>query len=201
LRVMRRIDRTHGFLVACRTASAIAWYARGKAILREQRLQAVVVSSDTNPEEVGFTAAARALGIATIFISHAYPTPFSPPLAFDLSILGGQAEVDARRRKGTIGGEILLAGLEGESTSLDPTQFGRREPIVQRRRRLGASMRGTVERGRVPVYRSARLVDGQVARDCVKPGGELGGAAEEAPARAVAIPRRHHIAPRVLNSG
>ena len=129
-RVVRRIDQTHGFLVACRAAAAIAWYARAKAILRAQRPEAVVVSSDTNPEEVGFTAAARALAIPTIFISHAYPTPFSPPLAFDLSILGGQAEVDARRRRGPITGEILLAGLEGESTSLDATQFDRREPVV-----------------------------------------------------------------------
>jgi hypothetical protein len=130
LRVVRRIDQTHGFLVACRTASAIAWYARGKAILRAQRPHAIAVSSDTNPEEVGFTAAARALGIPTIFISHAYPTPFSPPLAFNLSILGGQAEVDARRRRGAIAGEVLLAGLEGESISLDATQFERREPVV-----------------------------------------------------------------------
>jgi hypothetical protein len=130
LRVVRRIDRTHGFLVACRTASAIAWYARGKAILRAQHPHAIVVSSDTNPEEVGFTAAARALGIPTIFISHAYPTPFSPPLAFNLSILGGQAEVDARRRRGAIAGEVLLLGLEGESISLDATQFERRQPVV-----------------------------------------------------------------------
>jgi len=130
LRVVRRIDQMHGFLVACRTASAIAWYARGKAILRAQRPQAIVVSSDTNPEEVGFTAAARALEIPTIFISHAYPTPFSPPLAFNLSILGGQAEVDARRRRGAITGEVLLVGLEGESISLDATQFERREPVV-----------------------------------------------------------------------
>ena len=130
LRVVRRIDDRHGFLVACRVAGAIAWYARGKAILRAQRPDAIVVSSDTNPEEVGFTAAARALGIPTIFISHAYPTPFSPPLVFNLSILGGQAEADARRRRGASAGEILLAGLEGESISLDVTQFERREPVI-----------------------------------------------------------------------
>lgn len=130
LRVVARIDHRHGFLVACRVAAAIAWYARGRAILRARRPHAIVVSSDTNPEEVGFTAAARALGIPTIFISHAYPTPFSPPLAFSLSILGGQAEADARRKKAASAGDILLAGLEGESMSLDVTQFERREPVV-----------------------------------------------------------------------
>jgi len=129
-RIVRRIDRRHGFLVACRAASTIAWYARGKAILRAARPDASVVSSDSNPEEVGFTAAARALRIPTVFISHAYPTPFSPPLQFSLSILGGEAEVAARRRRGTIDGEILLVGLEGESMPLDPAQFEQREPVI-----------------------------------------------------------------------
>ena len=129
-RIVRVLDRRHGFLVACRVSSAIAWYARGKAILAAQRPDAVVVSSDTNPEEVGFTAAARALAIPSIFISHAYPTPFSPPLAFSLSILGGKAEVEARRRRGPIAGEILLAGLEGDSGPLNARQFERREPVI-----------------------------------------------------------------------
>jgi len=129
-RVVRLIDRRHGFLVACRAAGAIAWYARGKAILGAQPRNAVLVSSDTNPEEVGFTAAARALAIPSVFISHAYPTPFSPPLAFNLSLLGGEAEVDARRRHGPIAGGILLVGLEGDSRPLDVEQFDRREPII-----------------------------------------------------------------------
>ena len=129
-RIVRTVDRRHGFLVACRVASAIAWYARGKTMLAGQRPDAVMVSSDTNPEEVGFTAAARALAIPSIFISHAYPTPFSPPLAFSLSILGGVAEADARRKRGPIAGEILLAGLEGDSKPLDTRQFERREPVI-----------------------------------------------------------------------
>jgi len=129
-RIVRRIDRRYGFLVACRAAGAIAWYARGKAILSSNRPDAIVVSSDTNPEEVGFTAAARVLEVPTIFISHAYPTPFTPPLDFSLSILGGEAEVEARRRRGPIGGDVLLAGIEGESKPLDATQFDRREPVI-----------------------------------------------------------------------
>jgi hypothetical protein len=129
-RVVRAIDRRHSFLVSCRVAGALAWYARAKAILSAERPEAVLVSSDSNPEELGFTAAARALGIPSIFISHAYPTPFSPPLDFSLSTLGGNAEVEARRRRGHIRGEILLAGLDGDSMPLNPRPFERTDPVI-----------------------------------------------------------------------
>ncbi|OFW14367.1 MAG: hypothetical protein A3F70_11705 [Acidobacteria bacterium RIFCSPLOWO2_12_FULL_67_14] len=129
-RVIRAIDRRHGFLVSSRAACALAWYSRGKAMLEDVRPRAVVVSSDSNPEEVGFAAAARAIGVPTVFISHAYPTPFSPPLDFSLSILGGDAEVSARRKRGEIRGDVLLAGVEGESAPLDPARFGREHPVI-----------------------------------------------------------------------
>jgi hypothetical protein len=129
-RVVRAVDRRHGFLVACRVASALAWYARTKAILDARRPDAVLVSSDSNPEEVGFVAAARALDIPTVFVSHAYPTPLSPPLDFSLSILEGEAAVRARRRKGPIKGEILLAGLEGDSAPIDPRRFESPHPVI-----------------------------------------------------------------------
>jgi hypothetical protein len=130
LRIVRSIDRRHGFLVSCRAADAIAWYVRSRSILRGHRPGAVLVSSDSNPEEVGFTAAARALAIPRVFVSHAYPTPFSPPLDFTLSILEGAAAVEARRRKGAIAGEILLAGLEGDSAPMDPRRFERVDPVI-----------------------------------------------------------------------
>lgn len=130
LRTVRAIDRRHGFLVSCRAASAIAWYARAKAILGAHRPGAVLVSSDSNPEEVGFAGAARALAIPQVFVSHAYPTPLSPPLDFSLSILEGEAAVLARRRKGPIKGDILLAGVEGDSAPLDPRRFTRTNPVI-----------------------------------------------------------------------
>ena len=130
LRVIRRIDMRHGFLVSCRAAAAMAWYARSQAILRAERPGAVLVSSDSNPEEAGFLGAARALGIPRVFVSHAYPTPLSPPLDFDLSILEGEAAVRARRRKGPIKGEVLLAGIEGESAPLDPQRFQKASPVI-----------------------------------------------------------------------
>lgn len=130
LRVIRAIDRRHGFLVSCRAAAAIAWYARAKSILDTHRPGAVLVSSDSHPEEIAFVAAARALGIPQVFISHAYPTPLSPPLDFSLSILEGEAAVQSRGRKGPIRGEVLLAGLEGDSAPLDPRRFERSNPVI-----------------------------------------------------------------------
>lgn len=129
-RIVWAIDRRHGFLVSCRVASALAWYARAKAILGTRRPEAILVSSDSNPEEVGFAAAARGLDIPTIYASHAYPTPFSPPLDFSLSILEGEAAVRAHRGKGRIKGEIVLAGLEGDSAPLDPGRFESTDPAI-----------------------------------------------------------------------
>jgi hypothetical protein len=130
LRIVRTIDRRHGFLVACRAAAAVAWYARGRALLRTHRPGAVLVSSDSNPEEVGFVAAARALAIPQVFVSHAYPTPYAPPLEFTLSILEGDAAVEAHRRKGGIKGDVLLAGIDGESAALDVGRFARPRPVI-----------------------------------------------------------------------
>lgn len=130
LSLIRAVDRRHGFLVACRVSGALAWYARGRSMLATGRAEAVLVSSDSNPEEVGFTAAARARRIPTIFVSHAYPTPFSPPLEFTLSILEGEAEVDARRRKGAVKGDVVFAGVEGESAQLDVQRFERPAPVI-----------------------------------------------------------------------
>ena len=129
-RLLRAIDRRYGFLVSCRVVGALAWYVRAKAILGVRRPEAVLVSSDSNSEEVGFASAARALEIPTVFVSHAYPTPFSPPQDFSLSILEGEAATRARGRQGPIKGQIVLAGLEGDSAPLDPRRFERTDPVI-----------------------------------------------------------------------
>jgi hypothetical protein len=129
-RIIAAVDRRHGFLVSCRVAGALAWYARAIAMLRMDRPKAVLVSSDSNPEELGFASAARALDVPTVFISHAYPTPLSPQLDFSLSILEGEAEMRARARKGPIKGAVVLAGLEGDSAPLDTRRFENAEPVI-----------------------------------------------------------------------
>jgi len=130
IRIVRRLDRRCGFLIACRATSAMAWYARTSAIIAQEKPGVVVVSSDSNPEEVGFVAAARARATPHVFVSHAYPTPFSPPLDFSLSILEGEAAVRARQRKGPIKGAVLLAGVEGDSEVMDACRFLRQGPII-----------------------------------------------------------------------
>jgi hypothetical protein len=130
LRVVRAFDRRHPFLVSCRAVETIAWYARSLTLLTAQRPGAVLVSGDSNPEEVGFIAAARVLGIPQVFVAHAYPTPFSPPLDFTLSILEGEQAVEARRVKGPIAGDVLLAGIEGESVPLNPRRLERASPVI-----------------------------------------------------------------------
>jgi hypothetical protein len=130
LRAARTIEHRHGLMVSCRAIGAIAWYARAMAMLAEDTPGAVLVSSDSNPEELGFVGAAKAMNIPQVFISHAYPTPLSPPLDFSLSILEGPAAVEARRRKGPIIGRVLLAGIEGDSVPLDAARFCRPNPVI-----------------------------------------------------------------------
>jgi hypothetical protein len=130
LRIVRRLDERYGFLIACRASSAIAWYVRTSAIIAQEKPGAVLVSSDSNPEEVGFVAAARASATPQVFVSHAYPTPFSPPLEFSLSILEGEAAVRARQRKGRVKGAILLGGVEGDSGVMDAGRFSRQAPVI-----------------------------------------------------------------------
>jgi hypothetical protein len=118
------------FLVACRVASTIAAYIRWKEVLRAARPSAVLVASDSNPEEVAIKIAARASGIPSIFASHAYTTPVSPPLRFDLSILEGQAALASFEAKGRVRGEIVFRGIDGESIALDPARFQRSTPTI-----------------------------------------------------------------------
>ena len=130
LRLVRSLDTKYGFLVSCRSAGAVGWYARSRSLLAAHKPGAILVSSDSQPEEIAFVAAARAAGIPQVFVSHAYPTPLSPPLDFTLSILEGEAAVRARERKGPIRGDVLLAGVEGESAPMNPSRFERPKPVI-----------------------------------------------------------------------
>jgi hypothetical protein len=99
-------------------------------MLGRRRPRAVVVSSDSNPEEIAFTTAARSLDIATVFASHAYPTMASPPLDFDLAIVEGETALDVYRRQGRVRAKVCFAGVGGESAPLDASRFRRPTPAI-----------------------------------------------------------------------
>lgn len=128
--LVRRINERHGFLVSCRIASLLGCYAVSKEAITAQRPLGVLVSSDSNPEELGLVAAARSLSIPTVFVSHAYTTSVSPPLDFSLSILEGAAAVRAYERKGPVKGAVFLAGVEGTSLPMDPMRLRRPRPAI-----------------------------------------------------------------------
>jgi hypothetical protein len=130
VRLVRRVDARWGFLVSCRAAATLAWYARATERFAADRPGAVLVSSSANPEEAGALAAARALGIPQIYVSHAYPTPFSPPLDFTLSMLEGEAAADAYRERGPVRGRVLLIGVEGDSAEMDAGRIDRHNPTI-----------------------------------------------------------------------
>src|SRR6185503_18005142 len=119
-----------------------AWISRvvprgsGNGVVRPRGSHPVGASAPRGPrlERLASRGAGIRCGgaraIPSVFISHAYPTPLSPPLDFNLSILEGNAAVDARRQKGPVKGDVLLAGLEGESAPIDPRRFERPEPAI-----------------------------------------------------------------------
>lgn len=129
-RLVDRLNRRYDFLVSCRTASAIFCYVRAIEILKQHESSGVIVSSDSNPEPLAFTRAAEAIEIPTIFMSHAYPTPVSPPLRFTLSILEGQAALQQYQLKGPVQGDVIFCGAEGASKTMEAHRLLNKRPVI-----------------------------------------------------------------------
>lgn len=130
IRIVHRINQKYDFLVCCRVASLLGHYIHFREILTRERPKAVLVSSDSNPEEIGLCSVARSLLIPTIFVSHAYPTSVSPRLNFDLSILPGLAALDTYKKKGDVSGAVFLGGVEGESRPMQTSRLKRPAPVI-----------------------------------------------------------------------
>jgi len=128
--LVNRLNRRHDFLVSCRTASAIFSYVRAVEILEQQHPSGVIVSSDSNPEPLAFTRAASACGLPTIFMSHAYPTPVSPPLQFTLSILEGETALQRYQAKGPVEGDVMFCGAEGTSKPMEAQKLTSQRPVI-----------------------------------------------------------------------
>ena len=130
LPLVNRLNRRHEFLVSCRAAGALFSYVRALEILVQQKPSGILVSSDSNPEALSFARAASVFGVPTIFMSHAYPTPVSPPLQFTLSILEGEAALESYQTKGPVKGEVLFCGTEGLSKPMDAQKLLGKKPVI-----------------------------------------------------------------------
>lgn len=124
------INNKYDFLVSCRVASTIGSYLRSDFILSRSPANCVMVSSDSNPEELGTIYSAKNLSKKVIYLSHAYPTALSSPLEYDLSIVEGQAALDQYARKAEPIGNVLLAGLPGESRYMKSELLLKANPII-----------------------------------------------------------------------
>jgi hypothetical protein len=130
LRCVGRLCRRFGFLVSCRTASALACAMVAGGALRHPGPRAVLVSSDYNAEAVGLVHAGRRTGMATIYVAHAPTHHLSPPLHFTLAVLDGEAALDVYRRKGPVRARCVYKGVEGREAPLDPEALARPRPVI-----------------------------------------------------------------------
>lgn len=130
LRIVHAVNVRRDFLLSCRTALLLGCYARGRALLQQIDPDVVVVSSDTNPEELGFSAAARVLGIPTVYVAHAFPPPYAPPVEHTLVLLEGEAAASARPTRPGHAVETMFVGLEGPRSPIRPERLLAVEPVV-----------------------------------------------------------------------
>jgi hypothetical protein len=119
LKIVHQYNQGGDFLVACRVASTVGYFARFLRLLKGSSATATLVTSDSNPYAMGLSYAGRALGLKSIYITHGH-IPDSPPvLDFDLSILDGQAVLDVYRESGPEPGVVVFKGAEGDYRPMD----------------------------------------------------------------------------------
>lgn len=114
-RLIHRINRSLPFMPACRTAATLGLYLRYVAELRRLQPRAILTAADYSPDGLALAAAARRLGIATIYTCHAFPPADIPrfPLRFTLSFLYAEKVAELYRRTAPITGRIVYTGIEG----------------------------------------------------------------------------------------
>lgn len=90
---LRKLSQLHGFMPACRIASALAFYIRFDEMFQEQdNLKIALIASNYSPECVGMAAAAHKNNIKIIYANHApvpAKSPYVPPVLADYSIFYG----------------------------------------------------------------------------------------------------------------
>jgi len=86
-------------------------YEACRHFIRKHRPAYIVFANDHSVFPRALLFAAKSLRVPTIYIQHASVTPYFPSLAFDLSLLEGQATLDQYRQNGPVNGETRLIGM------------------------------------------------------------------------------------------
>ncbi|MDX6771081.1 MAG: hypothetical protein SF051_16235 [Elusimicrobiota bacterium] len=129
-RLAARFAKRNDFLVSCRLAETLMFYAKAVVELRDSGVKLVVVSSDTNPYAMGYAFAARRSGIKSLYINHGHIPEGPPRLVCDISLLDGNALADLYKRAGPPAGRIFFKGVEGEFRALNLDALDEREPVI-----------------------------------------------------------------------
>lgn len=111
---LRRLARTHSFMPAARTASALAFYIRFSQVFGQRpRLAAALIPSNYSPEAVGLAAAAHQHDRKVIYVNHA-PVPlnaqFVAPVLTDCALFYGEMTAEAYKAKAQFQSDVALIG-------------------------------------------------------------------------------------------
>jgi len=90
---------------------AVGQYEACRYFIQKHRPAYIVFANDHTIFPRAMLLAAKSLGVSTVYIQHASVTPYFPPLAFDLSLLEGQATLDRYAKNGTVEGEVRFIGM------------------------------------------------------------------------------------------
>lgn len=114
-RLLSRKANNEHFLVLCQIANLLFSYQAFIAQLKRSQPKAVITSSSSLPEPLALVAAARALGIPSIYASHASIAPGKQILVptSDIVLLDGSAALDACKQAGDVRFKYVYWGLSG----------------------------------------------------------------------------------------
>ena len=113
------LAKKYDFLVGCRTSSALFYFVASKRILKRNKIQATIVSSDTNPYAMGLTWAAKSMRLKTLYINHGHIPEGPPRLFFDYAFLDGNALLDVYKRTSPTSTKVIFKGCEGDYRPLN----------------------------------------------------------------------------------
>ena len=117
IRIIGYINRKHGFMPTCRTASMFGYYMYFRTCLARSKPKAIAVVSDYSPDGLGLIYAAQHLHIRTIYMTHAFLPHHSKaiPQNFDLAFFDGQISLqNYRSLSDRFQGKAALMGLDSE---------------------------------------------------------------------------------------